>query len=329
MAVWGGSVTKSFAKAPLVALLDVHGRPMVRSVTRFILCAAVMVVGISEAQVAKRIDIRKLTTDDLRALRSSAERGNARSMTVIGIAYAQGLSIGQDSKQALRWLQRASKSDDVAQQFLGSMLRNGRGVAQDMKQARALFAMAASQGNVKAQFDYASLCFNGEGGSQDIASAAKYFEIAARQGDAQAQHMIARMYQYGRGVVMDYEQATRWYESAAKQNLSTSIYALGTSYLEGDMGVKDATLGRKYLERAATLGDWAAASRIGALYLQGEGVEKNEAEAYKWYAIARELSGVDTSPSTAILEGQLKPMEVASAKLEASQWRIKNFGGTK
>lgn len=302
---------------------------MVRSVTRFVLCAAVLVAGITQAQVSRQIDIRKLTNDDLRLLRASAEHGNARSMTVLGIAYAEGLSVAADTKQALRWLQRAAKTDDVAQEFLGSMLRNGMGVPVDLYQARALFARAASQGNKRAQFNYASLCFNGDGGPQDIGAAAKYFEIAARQGDAEAQHMIGRMYQYGRGVVQDHEQATKWYEAAAKQQLVTSIYALGVAYLEGDLGTKDVELGKKYLERAASLGDWASASRIANMYLQGELVKKNEAEAYKWFAIARELSGVDSSPSTALLEGKLKPLELASAKQEASDWKARNIAGVK
>ena len=303
---------------------------MARSLTRFVLCAAVVLVaGITQAQVSMKIDLRKLTNDDLRALRANAEHGNARSMTVLGIAYAEGFSVTADPKQAVRWLRRAAKTDDVAQEFLGSMLRNGTGVAVDMNQARALFARAASQGNKRAQFNYASLCFNGEGGPQDIDAAAKYFEIAARQGDAEAQHMIGRMYQYGRGVVQDYEQATKWYEAAAKQKLVTSMFALGVAYLEGDLGTKDVELGKKYLERAASLGDWASAARIGKMYLQGDVVKRNQAEAYKWFAIARELSGVETNPSAASLEGTLKPRELASAKQEASEWKARNFGGVK
>jgi TPR repeat protein len=57
------------------------------------------------------------------------------------------------------------------------------------------------------------------------------------------------------------------------------------------------------------------------MYLTGESVAKNEAVAYKWFAIAHELNGSESNPPTALLEGRLKPLELASAKEEVSQWK--------
>jgi TPR repeat protein len=122
-------------------------------------------------------------------------------------------------------------------------------------------------------------------------------------------------------VAQDFEQATRWYEAAASQNHVPSIFALGVSYVEGDMGVRDGERARKYLERAASMGSWVAAVKIATMYHTGEEAPRNDAEAYKWFAIARELSGVDTSPSAASLESQLKPLELSSAQEEISQWK--------
>jgi uncharacterized protein len=294
---------------------------MVRRVTLSTLFVSVLLVGVAEAQVLRKIELRKLTAADVRVLQASAMRGERRSMTIVGIALAEGRGVAMDTLGAVRWLEKAAKTDDVAQEYLGTMLRSGKGVAQNLVRARVMYARAASQGNRRAQFNYASLCFNGEGGPQDVDSAAKYFEIAARQGDPEAQHMIGRMYQYGRGVVQDFDQATRWYQEAAKQNYAPSIFALGISYVEGDMGVRDGERARQYLERAASMGSWAAAVKIANMYHTGDAAPRNEAEAYKWFAIARELSGVDTSPSAASLESQLKPLELASAQEEITQWK--------
>ena len=294
---------------------------MVRSVTRSVLVVSLLLAGMTEAQVVRKIDIKKLTAEDFRLIQANAIRGERRSMTIIGIALAEGHGVAQDVSSAVVWLERAAKSDEVAQEYFGSMLRNGVFVRQDVPRARMLFAKAAAQGNRHAQFNYASLCFNGQGGPQDVDTAAKYFEIAARQGDPEAQHMIARMYQYGRGVVQDYEQATRWYETAAAQNYLPSMFALGIAYAEGDMGVKDGAKAKKYLEKAAMMGDWASALRMANMYLAGDQVPRNEIEAYKWSAIARELSGVESSPSPTSIEGQLKPLELASAKQEISDWK--------
>jgi uncharacterized protein len=294
---------------------------MVRRVTLSTLFVSVLLVGVAEAQVLRKIELRKLTAADVRVLQASALRGERRSMTIAGIALAEGRGVAMDTLGAVRWLEKAAKTDDVAQEYLGTMFRSGKGVAQNLVRARVMYARAASQGNRRAQFNYASLCFNGEGGPQDVDSAAKYFEIAARQGDPEAQHMIGRMYQYGRGVVQDFDQATRWYQEAAKQNYAPSIFALGISYVEGDMGVRDGERARQYLERAASMGNWAAAVKIANMYHTGDAAPRNEAEAYKWFAIARELSGVDTSPSAASLESQLKPLELASAQEEITQWK--------
>jgi TPR repeat protein len=280
-----------------------------------------MLVGITEAQVLRKIELRKLTAVDVKALEEKARHGERRSMTIVGIALAEGRGVPANQSLAVTWLQKASKTDDIAQEYLATMLRSGVGVPQDQTQARGLYAKAAGQGNRRAQFNYASMCFNGEGGAQDVDSAAKYFEIAARQGDAEAQHMIGRMYQYGRGVVQDYAQATRWYEEAAKQNFAPSIFALGIAYLDGTLGVRDEQLGERYLDHAASLGVWAAAVRIANLYLTGESVPQNEAVAYKWFAIANELSGVQSNPSTASLEGKLEAPQLASAKQEVSEWK--------
>jgi TPR repeat protein len=294
---------------------------MVGSVIRSILVVSVLLVGVVEAQTLRKIEIKKLTAEDVKLLQLRALRGERRSMTIVGIALAEGRGVAVDITAAVQWLERASKSDDIAQDYLGSMLRNGRGVPQNLEKARMLFANSAKQGNRRAQFNYASLCFNGQGGPQDVDAAAKYFEIAAREGDPEAQHMIARMYQYGKGVVQDHSQATRWYEAAAAQNYTPSVFALGLAYVDGDLGVKDGVRARKYLERAASMGSWAAAVRMAQMYHTGDVVAKNEAEAYKWYAIAREIGGTDTNPSAASLEGALQPLELASAREEITQWK--------
>ena len=178
---------------------------------------------------------------------------------------------------------------------------------------------------MSAQFNYASLCFNGEGGPQDVDTAAKYFEIAARQGDPASQQMIARMYEYGRGVAKDPEQARHWYEAAAAQNYEAAMLSLGVAFVNGTLGVRDAVRGVEYLEKAAGAGDWSAAMRVGNIYLSGDGVPRSEAEAYKWFAIAKELGGEIATP--AALEQKLSPAEVASERREVSQWKAEHFQG--
>src|SRR5512140_2239422 len=132
---------------------------MVRWATCSFLLASVMVAGVAAAQTQRMVELKKLTAEDVRALEGRARHGERRSMTILGIALEEGYGVPVDQSTALTWLQKAAKSDDVAQDYLGTMLRSGNGVAQNAAQARALFAKSAGQGNRRAQYNYASMCF--------------------------------------------------------------------------------------------------------------------------------------------------------------------------
>ena len=287
-------------------------------------CAVVVLASVSAGQVTRKIDVRKLSEQELRTIERQAKHGSSRAMTILGMAYVEG-AVHRNVVEAVKWLKRASRTDDVAQEYLGSMYRNGVGVPKDPVRAREMYAKSAQQGDIAAQFDYASMCFNGEGGAQDIDTAAKYFEVAARQGDASSQHMIARMYEYGRGVVKDPEQAAKWYAAAAAQGYEPAVFALGIGYVEGSFVDRDFEHGRQLLEKATALGDWSAAVRLGELYLNGSVVKRDEATAYKWFAIARDLGGPDVASSDAMLAQRLSAEVVASERAQAREWKASHL----
>ena len=103
-------------------------------------CAWLVLTSMCAAQVAKKIDVRKLTVDELRTLESRAKRGEERSMTILGMAYAEGKG---SVESAVKWLTKAARHDDVAQSYLAGMYREGHTVPQDLAQARSLYGRAA------------------------------------------------------------------------------------------------------------------------------------------------------------------------------------------
>jgi hypothetical protein len=70
---------------------------------------------------------------------------------------------------------------------------------------------AAEQGNAVAQNNLGLLYLNGKGVPQDDAEAVKWFLKAAQQDDQKAQFNLGVMYQDGLGIPQDHAEAIKWY----------------------------------------------------------------------------------------------------------------------
>jgi uncharacterized protein len=115
--------------------------------------------------------------------------------------------------KALR--QSAEKGDASAQFRLGQLYDEGTGVRQDYRQAMEWFEKAAKQGHVGAQINLGTLYLQGEGAPQSDQMAMFWFRQAAEQGDALAFAKLGWMSEQGRGVLQDFIQAHKWYNLAA------------------------------------------------------------------------------------------------------------------
>jgi len=88
-----------------------------------------------------------------------------------------------DYATALReWRPLAEQRDAEAQDFLGTLYFEGRGVSQDYVKARQWWEKAAAQGSASAQNDLGLLYANGLGGPQDLVQAHMWYSLAAGNG---------------------------------------------------------------------------------------------------------------------------------------------------
>ena len=86
-------------------------------------------------------------SDEVAALRSKANAGDAGGQFSLGNAYFSGQGVPQDDVEAAAWyLKAAEQGDAVAQTTLGFMYDNGLGVPQDDVQAVSWYRRAAEQG---------------------------------------------------------------------------------------------------------------------------------------------------------------------------------------
>jgi hypothetical protein len=109
----------------------------------------------------------------------------------------------------------AERGDASAQSNLGVMYEQGRGVAQNYREAMRWFRLAAVQGNASAQSNLGVMYYKGQGIAQDYGEATKWYRLAAEQRNPEAQFNLGVMYEEGRGVAQDRVRAHMWYNLAA------------------------------------------------------------------------------------------------------------------
>src|SRR5277367_2028155 len=74
-----------------------------------------------------------------------AEHGDASAECNLGVMYEQGRGVAQNYREAMRWFRLAALQGDAsAQSNIGVMYEEGRGVAQDRVRAHMWFNLAAA-----------------------------------------------------------------------------------------------------------------------------------------------------------------------------------------
>ena len=189
-----------------------------------------------------------------------------------------------DYKNAFRYFMSAAKAGDSnAQNAVGDMYMNGKGVTKSYTNALQWYLKAAEQDHFYAQNSLGDLYYSGEGVKQDYLKAYKWYLKAAEQGLAIAQNELATLYWYGKGTKQDYLKAIEWYSKAAEQGLAAAQYNLGRMYYCGNGVGKDYLKAYEWISKAAEQGVGRAQSNLGKIFYRGDGVQKNINKAEEWF----------------------------------------------
>ena len=112
------------------------------------------------------------TEDAGEAIRLAAEQGDASAQDDLGLMYADGRGVPRDSTEAVRWYRLAAEQGLAdGQKNLGDMYMDGRGVPQDETEAVRWYRLAADQGRAAAQYFLGGMYANGRGVPQDYVAA--------------------------------------------------------------------------------------------------------------------------------------------------------------
>lgn len=171
----------------------------------------------------------------LRSWTPLAKQGHAKAQEKIGTMYYEGRGVARDYGEAFGWFHRAAdQGDPNAPFYLGVMYHDGLGVVKDRAEAVRWYRRAADQGTSIAQVNLGAAYADGDGVPRDDAEAVRWYRRAAEQGHAFGQNNLAYMYETGRGVVRDRDLAIAWYRKAAQQG--NTLARNNLSRLEAESG---------------------------------------------------------------------------------------------
>jgi TPR repeat protein len=145
----------------------------------------------------------------------------------------------------------------MAQLCLGYCYENGDGVPADLKIALQWFALAAKQGEPKAQTRLGIYYQLGKGSEKSPEKAAHRFREAALRGDTCAMLNLGSCYQAGTGVKKDVTRAFVWWTLALQNGEENARNEL--TALRKDMSPEQVKDAEKRLKTMRDPRAWAAA----------------------------------------------------------------------
>ncbi|CAK9312112.1 unnamed protein product [Citrullus colocynthis] len=185
--------------------------------------------------------LRGLRRDHAKALSwfsKAVEKGEPKSMELLGEIYARGAGVERDYSKALQWLTRASKQPSfTAYNGMGYLYVKGYGVEKNYTKAKEYFEKAAENDESGGHYNLGVMYLKGIGVKRDVKKACTHFIMAANAGQPKAFYQLAKMFHTGVGLKRNIPMASALYKLVAERGpwSSLSRWAL-ESYLKSDIG---------------------------------------------------------------------------------------------
>jgi serine/threonine protein kinase/TPR repeat protein len=170
-----------------------------------------------------------------------------------------------------------------ARRMLGIMYAEGKGVAEDQRQASAYLRDAAEEADLQAVWLMAQRYDAGVGTEPNPERASGFYLLAARLDKKEAWPIVAERYAAGNGFRKNDEEAFVWWRKAADSlRHLPSMTRVAEAYSRGRGVKKDELLAQSWYFRAAEQGDPEAQYQVGMMHIKGKGVAKNPFTARGW-----------------------------------------------
>lgn len=184
----------------------------------------------------------------------AAQRGDASSMLMTGLFYAEGKVVPKDTAIAETWIRKGNELGDP-----------------DGKETLRTFLAVACTEYV-----------TGDAGIHDDAKALAMAEEAMALGDKEAWQRLGEAYRDRDRRSGHGEKSFQCFEKSAALGLPAGETALGLAYEAGIGTEADIAQAVRWYQKGADKGDAFAMARLGYAYGEGAGVSKDEQKAMEW-----------------------------------------------
>ncbi|GLW38585.1 hypothetical protein Pcaca04_25210 [Pectobacterium carotovorum subsp. carotovorum] len=279
---------------------------------------------VSISQANDKVDTlyERLTQQDataLTALTILAKDNDPQALSTLGFIYEHGITIPQNTTQALQYYQQACEIDgNFGCYNIWYFYQYGKGVEQDKARAKQ-FAEKMNQTDLKMGVEVINKIirsiYNAKAAAESdisdrprlIQAVKRYLSIGddetqrffsrigfskqdtlrlaivwAKGGDPEMNFLVGHLYNFGYGDIENENiEALKWFRVAAEGGQPDAQNILGLVYEEGRWGVNiDGDEALKWYERAANQGDNNAQMNLGKMYYTGLRVRTDYHKAY-------------------------------------------------
>ncbi|KAH0938450.1 hypothetical protein HID58_005911 [Brassica napus] len=166
----------------------------------------------------------------------AAEKGELRSMKILGEIYAQGTGVERNYTKAFECLTLAAEGGlDSAFTGLGYLYLKGYGVDKNYTKARECFEKVSDSEDPSGMYYLGMLYLKGIGVKRDVKKATKYFLVASNAGLPKAMYQIAKMLHAGAELRKNRNMlklVTNFLTMNAKFLLDVTLYFTGSFALD-------------------------------------------------------------------------------------------------
>lgn len=161
-------------------------------------------------------------TEALKWFQRGTQAGDEASQYHLAEMYMEGTGVPQNMAEAIRlFTPSAEKSTAVSLYKIGDIYARGdHTVPRDYTKALQYLQRAAGVGFARAQNDIGYMLEQGRGLPRTLAEATKWYRVSAEQGWGQAQFNMGRLHENGIGVAKDLKEAFYWYRLAADSRIA-------------------------------------------------------------------------------------------------------------
>ena len=235
---------------------------------------------------------RVFNNDAFKELAENAKLNYYNAMYDLAKCYT--MIVPPNYEKALAYLKKsAEESEDAdAQNALGSMYSEGRGVAQDFAKAAEYFERSAIQGNMYAQNSLGRIYEMGFGREKDLSKAFYWYKQASEQGDDLATENLMRLQGADIPYMGSYEipgttvkpaEVMDKIKTDAEQGDFEKQCIIASSYLQGILVPKDEKKVIELLTKYAEEGNPLAQYELGACYNSGLFVKRDNKKAFQYF----------------------------------------------